>query len=742
MAISSNNLNYTHILQDMEEQIKGNKEQILCKGLLQPFNISSSGARKILFSTQANHIIPISSPEVPFVSTGYENRFGDLASCILSSGAECEVLHIVPKFSFAPRQIYYIIVKDKNSNIYRVFERTSYDHTTESYGYLYNNTYMDSLSVGDTIPQETIIRKSNSYDDYGNREDGVNILCAYLATDKTMEDSVIFSKSGAAKMGTSLISEVNIILNDNDIPLNLYGDYESGEYKSFPDIGEKIENGILCAIRRENREESLFTQSYAKLKEIMMSDDKFTREGIITDIDIKINNPALLEKFYNTQLGKYYMELKRFAQDLVNIRNEIITSNPDAQFDYELEKLFFNAGRILKGDQYTKDGKKFTNATLTITVLKNEPLGEGDKVSDRYGGKGVVSFILPDHLMPQTEHGEVVDAIINQSTCVNRLNPGQLFETSLTHIGSSICRYISTHILSPYESMDMLIEFTEIVCPEQAQSLRETKERYNEEELEYLIDSIIDDGMINLSLRPIMDNMTLDKLDLIYQRFPWIQQTQLIVPQEDSNGNIRYIPSRRKIICSKKYMFRLKQIAEDKFSSTSLSATNIKNQNTKSKNSKAYKSLHSNTPISMGTMEVDDLASLGQEYVITFLMIHSVSPEARRLCEEMLTGDPLDVDISLNSTATNRSVEILNTYLKSKGLKLVFSKKLREKKPLIKLMADTPFGAPIPLIKMVDEDENFNFDEYYERLAKVEEMRNKSLIQMPLAYSLDYEEDN
>ena len=50
-------------------------------------------------------------------------------------------------------------------------------------------------------------------------------------------------------------------------------------------------------------------------------------------------------------------------------------------------------------------------------------------------------------------------------------------------------------------------------------------------------------------------------------------------------------------------MFRLKQYADDKFSSTSMSATNIKNLNTRSKNSKNYKSLHSNTPIAQGTME-------------------------------------------------------------------------------------------------------------------------------------------
>ena len=36
--------------------------------------------------------------------------------------------------------------------------------------------------------------------------------------------------------------------------------------------------------------------------------------------------------------------------------------------------------------------------------------------------------------------------------------------------------------------------------------------------------------------------------------------TRLIVPIEDSNGNLRYINSRRNIICDKKYMYRLKVV--------------------------------------------------------------------------------------------------------------------------------------------------------------------------------------
>lgn len=730
MALSSNNFNLIDSLQEVDQQLEY-PEQMLAKGKLQPFNCSSSGARKLLFSTQVNHIIPIHNPQIPFVGTGYENKYGDLSSSIIKSGPECEVVSIIPVYSFAPRQRYYMIVRDHNG-VYKVFERKSYDHTTEKYGYVFNNTFIDSLSVGDIIKENSIMRKSSSYDDFGNRQDGVNLICAYMATDRTMEDSVIVSESGAKKMRSSLIEEVNIIFNDNDIPLNLYGKYELGEFKCMPDIGEEINNGILCGIRRENREESLFTQSYDRLKEIMMSDDKFTLEGTVIDIDIKSNNPNILDNFYNVQLKKYYNESMNCALNIVETVNNILANEPSAVLDYDLQKLFTNSKRILNGDQYIKDGKVFTNTVATITVLKDEPLNVGDKTSDRYGGKGVVSFILPDHMMPCTEYGEVVDIIINQSTCVNRLNPGQLFETSLNHIGSSICRYIRTNLLSPRESLSMIIDFVDIVSKEEANELRNILEKYNEEELEFFIDSIIRDGMIYLSLKPISDNMTLDKLVLLYEKFPWVKQTRLIVPIEDSNGNLRYVNSRRNIICDKKYMYRLKQLSEDKFSSTSLSSTNIRNLNTKSKSSKAYKSLHSNTPIAMGTMEVDDLSSLGMEYIVTFLMIHSVSPEARRLCEEMLTGDPFSIDINLNETATNRSVEILNTYMKTKGLKLVFKKTRKNKQPLVQFELVNINNEAQNLVSIIPEDEKFDFDDYYDKIERINKLREHQLVTLPL----------
>ena len=53
---------------------------------------------------------------------------------------------------------------------------------------------------------------------------------------------------------------------------------------------------------------------------------------------------------------------------------------------------------------------------------------------------------------------------------------------------------------------------------------------------------------------------------------------------------------------------------------------------------------------------------------------------ARQLCEQLETDDPFNIDVKLDMDSKNRNAEILNVYLKTKGLRLVFKKHLKKKK--------------------------------------------------------------
>ena len=337
------------------------------------------------------------------------------------------------------------------------------------------------------------------------------------------------------------------------------------------------------------------------------------------------------------------------------------------------------------------------------------------------------------------------DVIMNSSTMYNRENVGQIDEVSLNHINAEIIYKIQKDRIPFKEAYKMIYDFVEICSPEQAKYMDDTVSRMSNEEMEFFIESIINDGHIHLSMRPISDVMTIDKIALLYKRFPWVEQNNIEVALSDSSGNIRYVPARRKMVMGKQYIFRLKQFAEEKFSATSLSATNIRNENTKSKAKKDSRVLYPNTPIRFGNMETNNFVHLGADVVIANMMIHSVSPQGRRLVEQMYTTDnPFVIDIKLDSDSKNRSAEIVNTFLKTIGRKLVFEKRFKKVDTIayspISFFED-PVEYPIQFIPKQDWD-TIDIEKDFEERQKMYAEIKKRNITSPICFEgVDFRRD-
>lgn len=657
------------IIGDIERANKRLKspEEMLAKGLTMPFNNTNSGSRKIMYSTQIEHLLALTNPEIPLVGTGFENSYGYKSSSFIKSHDELVVIDKV----FLNDKCY-IIVRD-TQGMYDVIERVSYTHITETYGYLYNNEFLDNLRIGDTIEKGVTIKKSMAFDENDNRMDGINLITTYLSTEHTKEDGITVSDRAAKKLSSPLIKKIPITINDNYIPLNIYGDDEN--YKSFPDIGEHTKDNILCALRIERREESLFSQSRERLKKIMMSDDVYTVQGKVIDINIYCNNPEVLNEQHYSQLKKYYTIKTDFNRRLVDVVGPIINSG--APCGYALQKLYYNCKSALEGTQYLKDNI-FSNTIIEFVVLEEIPVDVGDKIANRYGGKGVVSEVRPEHLMPRLDNGKYVEVIFNSSTCVNRENAGQLLETSINHISSRIIEYIDTSVLHADEAIEEYLKFLSILSPDEGYYTRKMIERLDEDTKVEFLQCLTEDMGIIVSLLPISETVSIDIIDRLYKEFPYATQYKVTVPLKDSMGNIRHVPARRKLVAGSQYIYRLKQYAEEKLSAVSLSATNLRNENSRNSSKKNYKSIYSKTPIKFGEMETGDLNHLGAEIVVENLMLYSASPHGRRLAEQLLVDDPFDIDIKLDDNAKNRSVEIMNAYLLSMGLELVITKRRKQ----------------------------------------------------------------
>lgn len=672
--------NIININEQIEESIKNlpDYNHMLGRTLMQPFKPANSGSRALMNSVHVEHLMVPNHGEVPIIQTGYETEFGRNSSSHIVNESDYVILSKIYKFE-GKEDHYYLIVQDIHTGVYDIIERISYNYNTESYGFLWNNDRIDRLKVGDYLKQGEILKTSIGYDEYGNKMNGVNLTTLYLSCAQNMEDSIIISETAAKKLETSLVKNTPITINDNDILLNLYGNETI--YKTFPDIGEEVKNGIFCSIRRMENENILFSLSQQNLRDIMLSDRNILMEGKVADISVYCNNPeALGDSHYNAQLFYYYNQNLRFCKEINDVVGPLAMTS---QLSYRLKKFYGRCRDIIAGKQFFKE-KLFNHVIMEVTVIQNLPMTPGDKMADRYGGKGVVSMVLPDHLMPELETGRRVDVIKNQSTCINRENIGQLHEQSLSFIGMRIIDHFKLGYMTYPEMANMWYKFVSMVDKDQANMLYGSFDFDDEYESRIMIESVIEDDAIILSTQPFTTGINIDTIAKIENEFSSIiNQYSIKMPMKDSNGNIRMVKALRRMVVSKIYHYRLKQYAEEKFSVTSLSATNLKNLNTRSKANKMYEAKYTKTPIMFGFMESGDLMHMGVQYVVMNLMLYSSSPQGRRLVEQLLVGDPYNIDIKLDQHSKNRNAEIINALMETMGLRLVFNRIPKKRKDMV-----------------------------------------------------------
>lgn len=69
-----------------------------------------------------------------------------------------------------------------------------------------------------------------------------------------------------------------------------------------------------------------------------------------------------------------------------------------------------------------------TPSFARVIVTTEEPAQVGDKLSNKYGGKGIIVAVMPDGEMPHDQGGKPLDVLFNPTGLVGRVNPGQLLE--------------------------------------------------------------------------------------------------------------------------------------------------------------------------------------------------------------------------------------------------------------------------------------------------------------------------
>jgi DNA-directed RNA polymerase beta subunit len=242
-----------------------------------------------------------------------------------------------------------------------------------------SKTFFDQrpvVAAGDVVRPGQLLARSNFTDEKGTAALGRNLRVAFMPFRGNYEDGITISQSAAARLRSDHM------------------------YKAHVDLKEE-------GLRVSGRDyRGLFPSKFSREQLDKVDDDGYVRPGST----VNFGDPLVLA--VKTREPRPGMSLVQ--------RNKQWEADAAVTWDHEEPGIVTDVVRT--GDEAT-----------VVTQMYN-PMKIGDKLSNRFGGKGLVSEILPDDEMPRDEQGRAYDVAFNSLGLISRVNPIMVAEAALGRI--------------------------------------------------------------------------------------------------------------------------------------------------------------------------------------------------------------------------------------------------------------------------------------------------------------------
>ena len=705
-----------HELEVMDEKFSGdNMVQMLGMSTLNWMNVDSS--RQLMFNSHIKQLLTLVNPDVPRIQTGFENSIGAYSKAYKKMEGTWEVKDIIQKFPEIPNShIYTVVFYNKKEDLYEMIEAPIAESLTEKFGYAYNISRMDNLKVGDKIKDE-IIYKSTSFDDQMNYRLGKNATVFYSTSTDTLEDALVVRKGWADSIRSVEIDSVQVSVNTNEVLVNLYGD--SKNYRTFPNIGEEVNNALLCAVRVINNDHLLYDFQKNMMMTTMDTDAEYyvSKHAEVYDIDVYYNgDKEFPDNLFYQQIKYYYEAGNEYARKLYRWADDIKKSGSNYT-----DNITHIRSRYMhwndKEYKWKNKDRAFANMIIQFKVRALVPLEYGSKITGRFGNKGVVSGIVdtdridlertlgemlasntdlsPDEIAKYTSNIQVVDdermpyaddrpidLLLNSSGAIRRLNPGQLCEVETNFIGEELRKKIcQTEGIEA--KAELAFKFLDIISSKEATFFRNMYEGYEknvlvnrhnfkfmaEDSKKAFIEDIEKNGfyIVRPPHKPILYKDVMN----LYEAFPFIKPIPLYI---DLFG-IKHRKIIKNGICGTQYVIILKQNSNKNFSARSTFRVNRSNLPAKDVTKKTNRSSYARTPVRLS--EIYNLfSSISGRTLAEYNIFMRSSPIGSKSLDRILSadGNPLKIKkLKVRDNYTNSNADILNARLKAIGLAIEFS---------------------------------------------------------------------
>ena len=479
-----------------------------------PYVDADDQARAIMAANQARQTVPIENSEVPLIGTGAEAVIPAMCSSTFSkkSNAPGTVTYVDDKV---------IIIKgdDNRPEIIDIRPKCLISGSGKNAAL----EYTPMVKAGDRVNKFQILASNQFIKP--TLTQGINALTCYMSyMGYNYEDGFIISESFSKRITSLHNDKTEVTLLPND------------QIEVFPKIGQTFKEG-----------DTILRVKKSIVGDMALSDDY----EIIAPNDCKIVG---CEFFPNDDPNQ--------IMDLIN-HTEQYYAQTDNAISKAGGKKFFDKKAILNNvGKYTDHGEAFKGNKVIIESVSYMPAKLGDKMSNRHGGKGVITKILPDNLMPHLPDGRAIEVIYPNLCVIGRMNVGQLHELASSRIMLKATEIltdlynkkagrtaIENFIIDLYQSMDGTDN--KIYSSKIAQNLRSM----NSIEFDKYIQDAIK-SKLKLIVAPFQGD-SLDQILAAAKKFGVTFCEYLTIPELGPKAKTRY-----PVACGIMYFQRLEQIAE------------------------------------------------------------------------------------------------------------------------------------------------------------------------------------
>jgi DNA-directed RNA polymerase beta subunit len=298
---------------------------------------------------------------------------------------------------------------------------------------------------------EPWVQKCAALEDYADAEELELLVPEYLELEKTAAKAKPSNDDGLIKLPydtnfplaakTYLHNTVKVKAGDKVVPDQMLADSNFTKDDHLA-LGKNLSVGYLAYYGKNSNDAVVISEGASK---------KLTSEHMYKETLRKSPDTLQSKQKYVAYYGTRFTKAQLDKLDESGIAKPGQRFEPGDPLILALEKSSVAPDAAMLGHLHKSLVKPYRDAAITwehhtpgeaveavnaarqavVTIRTHEQMKIGDKLANRFGGKGVVSEIIPDHKMVRDERDKPIDVLFTSAGIVSRINPAQVVEGAL-----------------------------------------------------------------------------------------------------------------------------------------------------------------------------------------------------------------------------------------------------------------------------------------------------------------------